>query len=106
MGISGIISNQFSHCLKANDDFEGSQIDLIINRNDQCINLCEVKYWDKPVIITKKYGNLLQERMANFRWQTGTKEVVFLTLITKLGIQTNQFDGYLIDNEIVLSDFY
>jgi len=106
LGISGIISNQYAYAIKGNGDFEGSQIDLIIDRNDQCINICEVKYLDKPLVINKQYGRQLQLRLENFKWQTGTKKTLFLTLITKSGIQTNHYEGHLVDSEVVLSDFY
>lgn len=106
LGISGIVSNQYSYSLKPQGRFEGAQIDLIIDRNDQCINICEIKYADKPLIINKQYGNQLQARLENFKWQSGTKKNVFLTFITKSGLQSIQYDGHLIDHEITLQDFY
>lgn len=106
LGISGIISRQFSYTIKPSQQYEGSQLDLIIDRNDQCINLCEVKYHDAPLVISKQYAEKLTRRIEHFRWHTATKKTVFLTFITKSGIASVKSEGHLIDNEVVLSDFY
>jgi uncharacterized protein len=106
LGIAGIISKQYSYNLKATKQNEGTQIDLIIDRNDQVINICEVKYVDKPLTITKDYGEILAQRVENFKSQSGTKKTVFLTFVSKSGINSIKYDGYLVDNEVVLTDFY
>ena len=79
------------------------QIDLILDRNDACINLCEIKYYDKPFTITKQYEELLGNRTKNFILETGTKKSVFVTFITKEGVKNNT---QIMDNEVLLSDFY
>jgi uncharacterized protein len=103
LGIAGIITEQYSYNIKSTTKNSGGQIDLIIDRNDQCINLCEIKYYDKPFVISKVYEALLKQRLQNFKWETGTKKTVFCTFITKTGIKNNTT---LIDNEILLEDFY
>ena len=103
LGIAGIISQQYAYNIKSTAKNIAGQIDLIIDRNDACINLCEIKYYDKPFIITKQYEQLLSERVKNFAWETGTKKTVFLTFITKEGLKNNM---QIVDNEILLNDFY
>jgi uncharacterized protein len=103
LGIGGIITEQYSYNIKSTAKSGGSQVDLIIDRNDQCVNLCEIKYYDKPFVISKQYEALLHKRLQNFKWETGTKKTVFLTFITKLGVKNNT---HLIDNEILLDNFY
>jgi AAA+ ATPase superfamily predicted ATPase len=103
LGIASVLTQQYSYNIKNTGEAAGNQIDLIIDRNDQCINVCEIKYYDKPFTINNKYAQLLIERMKNFKWQTGTRKTVFLTFITKSGIKYNE---HLVDNEIVLKDFY
>jgi uncharacterized protein len=103
LGIAGIVTQQYSYNIKNTAKNSGGQIDLIIDRNDQCINLCEVKYYDKPFVISNQYAALLNQRAQNFKWETGTKKTVFLTFITKAGVKNT---GHLIDNEILLKDFY
>ena len=103
LGIAGIISQQYAYNIKSTAKNMAGQIDLIIDRNDACINLCEIKYYDKPFIINKQYEQLLSERVKNFAWETGTKKTVFLTFITKEGLKNNM---QIVDNEILLNDFY
>ena len=103
LGIAGIISQQYAYNIKSTAKNIAGQIDLIIDRNDACINLCEIKYYDKPFIINKQYEQLLSERVKNFAWETGTKKTVFLTFITKEGLKNNM---QIVDNEILLNDFY
>ena len=103
LGIAGIITQQYSYNIKNTAKNSGGQIDLIIDRNDQCVNLCEIKYYEKPFVINKQYATLLTQRVQNFKWETGTKKTVFITFITKAGIKNN---SQLIDNEILLAHFY
>ena len=49
LGISGIITNECSWRTAANDEHPGAQIDLLIDRSDKAINLCEIKYSDAPI---------------------------------------------------------
>jgi uncharacterized protein len=103
LGISGIISEQYSYNIKSTAKNSGGQIDLIINRNDQCINLCEIKYHDKPFVISRQYELLLKQRVQNFKWETDTNKTVFLTFITKTGVKNK---SSLIDHQIILDTFY
>jgi hypothetical protein len=45
LGISGVVSNQYGFIVKATDISAGTQIDLIIDRHDQVISLCEMKFY-------------------------------------------------------------
>jgi uncharacterized protein len=103
LGIAGIVTQQYSYNIKNTSKNSGGQIDLIIDRNDQCINLCEIKYHEKPFVISTQYAALLTQRVQNFKWETGTKKIVFITFISKAGVKSA---GHLIDNEILLKDFY
>lgn len=103
LGIAAVITQQYSYNIKSNKTGAGSQIDLIIDRNDRCINICEIKYHEKPFNITPQYAGQLEHRIKSFKWGTGTRKTVFLTFITKSGIKYN---GQLVDSEVLLKDFY
>lgn len=60
----------------------GGQIDLIINRNDQVINLCEMKYTSAPFKLTKAYYEKMSSRRELFREQTRTRKALHLKLVT------------------------
>ncbi|TAD86622.1 MAG: ATP-binding protein [Bacteroidetes bacterium] len=106
LGIAAVISQQYAYQIKSHQLIGNHQIDLLIDRNDQCINLCEVKYHHKPFIITKQYAEILRLRMQHFGWESGTKKTVFLTFITRHGIVTQAGVETLVDSEVLLKDFY
>jgi uncharacterized protein len=103
LSIGGIITEQYSYNIKNTAKNSSGQIDLIIDRNDQCINICEIKYHDKPFVITKQYEALLEQRIQNFKWETETKKTILLTFITKAGIKNN---SSIVDNQVLLEQFY
>lgn len=61
-------------------DEKGAQIDLVIDRRDQCINLCEIKFWSDKFKLTESVAKKLNDRREIFREQLGTKKTLFNTL--------------------------
>jgi uncharacterized protein len=106
LGIAAVVTQQYSYQIKSNQLTGNHQIDLLIDRNDQCINLCEIKYHNKPFTITKQYAEILRLRMQHFGWESGTKKTVFLTFITKHGTITQSGVENIVDSEVLLKDFY
>lgn len=80
----------------------GNQIDLLINRKDHVINLCEAKYSISPFVITKKYAIELRNKAGNFISDTGTKKTIAITMLTTFGIRPNENSIGLIQNEICM----
>ena len=101
LGINGIVSNEYSWTLKGE-----AQIDLLIDRDDNCINLLEIKYYDGPYEITKGYVAQLQEKVAVFKQSTRTKKNLFVTLLTVFGTKKNEHYLSNITNEIVIEDLF
>lgn len=106
LGIGSVITQQFAYHIQNPAAKANHQIDLIIDRNDQCINICEIKYHSKPFIITKNYAEILKQRMQYFGWETETKKTIFLTFISKFGVTTQSGIPNLVDNEVLMEDFY
>ena len=100
LGISGIQSSVSSWNTAAADGHKGGQIDLIIDRRDQTVNLCEMKFSSGPFEITKKYLDQMQERRELFRAATKTRKALHLTMVTTYGLKPNAWSG-MIQNEIV-----
>ena len=72
LGISGILSNVYAWSCKPFTDqsgaeWSGGQINLIIDRSDHVMNLCEMKYTHDEYVIEKDYAQALRDRMALFR---------------------------------------
>ena len=66
---------------------DGVQIDLLIDRADKCINLCEIKFSDDELIISKAYAHVLRKKKSCFKEKTGTKKTLFMTMITTYGVK-------------------
>lgn len=87
LGISGVHTETYSWAGAS------SQIDLLIDRDDRLINLCECKYSSRDFILDKEYDARLRERQASFIDETGTRKSTLLTLITTFGLKHNEYSG-------------
>ena len=103
LGISGVITNVYSwrSALKEN----GAQIDLVIDRNDNSITLCEMKWTNKQYSITAAYEKNLNNKVETFIEENETNESVFLTMITTQGIMPNSH-SQILDNNLVLNNLF
>lgn len=103
LGISGIASNVCSWSNR--DKKQGSQIDLVIDRSDNVIDLCEMKYSDRPFELTKDYVEWLKERRDLFREQTGTNKTLHLTMVTTYGITNGKYASS-IQGRVTMDDLF
>ncbi len=106
LGISGVITNEYSWRTAANDEHPGAQIDLLIDRSDKVINLCEIKYSDNPYTIDKKYMENLRNKVALFRQITKTRKGIALTMITSSGLVKNSYSMNSIHSQITADDLF
>ena len=83
----------------------GAQIDLLIDRKDDVINLCECKYANKPYELSEKDAAALERKRDVFLSETGTKKSIHLTMITANGLVQNAWRNE-IQAEIVLDDLF
>ena len=97
LGISGIETQTASW--KSTVSENGAQIDLVIDRKDGVINLCEMKFSVNPFVIDKKYDAELKNKLGTFITETKTRKAVFLSMITTYGLQQNLYSGN-IQNEL------
>lgn len=105
LGISGILSNVYSWRKEADENGDGAQIDLLIDRNDQVVNICEMKYSLSEFVITAEYEQKLRNKKAVFINTTNTRKAVHLTMLTTYGIRQNSHSG-IIQNEVTLDDLF
>lgn len=102
LGISGVYSESSSYRTKATEVLPGTQIDLVIDRNDQVINLVEVKFHNKEFTLTKSYAKELRTKMAIFESKTKTRKQLFMTMLTTFGILPNEHSIGLIDRALTM----
>ena len=87
------------------NEWSGGQIDLIIDRSDRVINLCEMKYSNDEYSIGKIYEETIRKRASLFQYVEKTKKDLRITFITTYGIKKNEHSG-IVDNEIILDDLF
>lgn len=107
LGIAAVLTHesQWSYRPKTKSE-KGAQIDLIIDRKDDCINLCEIKFHHSEFAIDQSYAKELQRKIDVFREQTKTTKTLFLTFITPHGLRKNEYSAELVHREITLEDFF
>jgi uncharacterized protein len=106
LGVAAIYTETAGYIQKGNDQNEGVQIDLLIDRADRVINICEIKFYDAPFTITKEYAAKLRMAIAKFRTATKTRKSLFLTMITTYGLEKNIYSNELAQNEVTLDDLF
>ena len=73
-----------------NEIEKGAQIDLLFDRKDDAITLCEIKYTDEPFVLTKDYLFKLEEKAEVYRKVTRTGKQIFMVLISANGLKENK----------------
>jgi hypothetical protein len=91
---------------KKGSDQQGAQIDLVIDRADKCINLCEMKYSDSEFVVDKSYVEKLQNKKKIFREQTRTAKTLFTTLVTTYGVKKNAHYLSVVDTQLTMDDLF
>ena len=104
LGISGISTTQ-SSWTKLGDSEQGMQIDMIISRKDNIVNMCEMKYYSDEFEVDKKYDILLRNRQGLLRRMISKKSSVHNTLITTFGIKNTEY-RWSFDNVITMDDLF
>jgi hypothetical protein len=87
------------------NEINGAQIDLLIDRRDHAINVCEAKFSDSEFVIDKDYSLRLRNKIAAFKAATKTKKSLVPTMITTFGVKRNQYSGK-VQQEVVLDDLF
>ena len=99
LGISGILSNEYSWFFKGTSNDKGAQIDFVIDRSDNCINIIEVKFYNAAFEITKDYHKTLLNKKELFIEKTKTKKNVFITMVTLNDVKINEYYLSVIANQ-------
>ena len=102
LGIAGVQteSSSWRHA-SVNSTDRGAQIDLLIDRRDGVINLCEMKFSEGEFVIDKKYAGELRNKVQTFRRVTGTRKALFLTMVTTYGVKRNDYQIELVQNSVM-----
>lgn len=110
LSIGGVLSNVYSWGRKGYVDEEGNkhkggQIDMLIDRADDVINICEMKYVNSPFEITSEYEIRLRERAALFASSTRTQKALQHTFITTYGVKQN-IHSSIVQSEVTMDRLF
>ena len=105
LGIAGVQTGTSSYIIKKDGRKAASQIDLLIDRADRVINLCEIKFANKEFVIDKSYEEKLRQRSDIIQELTNNKKNIHLTFITTFGLHKNVYANR-VQNSLTMSDLF
>ena len=103
LGISGVHTESSPWSSKQKND--GAQIDMLIDRADNIINVCEMKFSEDEYTVTSSYDKQLRHKMTVFREETKCRKTLHLTLVTTFGLCFNEYAGS-IQKAITMDDLF
>jgi uncharacterized protein len=106
LGISGVYAEASSFVFKGNDTEQGIQIDLLIDRKDQIINLFEIKFYNEIWQFDKANAADLREKIAIFKRISKTKKHIFLSVIATFGMRQNAHSLGFVDRILDLDALF
>jgi len=106
LGIAGIDSEITTWRSQGKDGEDDAQIDLLVDRSDQTINLCEMKYTTVPFLISKKVAADHRRKREVFQRKTKTKKTLVTTFVTSAGLKDGGHKDEVVDAEIELGDLF
>lgn len=106
LGISGVLTNEYSWRHIADDIHPaGVQIDLLLDRADNLVNICEMKWSSKPFAIDKEYDAKLRLKAGTFSDVTQTRKGVNTTLVASSGVVDNMY-RHSVQSVVTLDDLF
>ena len=107
LGIAGVLSEEYIWFSRENDELgiPGAQIDLLIERRDRIINICEIKFASDEYVIDKDYDMKLRNKIETFRKLTSNKSGLQLTMITTYGVKANKYSN-IAGSQVTLEDLF
>lgn len=105
LGIQGVSTRQSSWALQGDDEIEGMQIDLLIERADHIINLCEMKFYGEDFAVNKAYYKKMTQRQKLITERITRRLVIHATLITTYGLKYNEYSG-VFQHVVTMNDLF
>lgn len=106
LGIGAVYTTTYSYLKKGTADEKGLQIDMLLERADQVINLFEIKFYNTEFKLTEKYAQQLRDRLHLFQQLSKTRKQVVLTFITSFGLQVNKHSIGLVDSDLTMDALF
>ena len=105
LGVSGVVTEESLWSKRGTEDSKGTQIDLLINRKDNVLNMCEIKFCSDLFAVDKEYHFTLIRRKELLREMIPKRASIHSTLITTYGVKYNEYSGDFI-SVVTLDDLF
>jgi len=99
-------TGSWRHIPKQKSIEQGAQVDLLFDRDDGVITLCEIKYSDKIFVVDKAYAKQLANKIEVFEKHSLTKKKIELVMITFVGMRDTIWSEELIVNDVIFEELY
>lgn len=108
LGIAGVATEEshWQYFPSRNDGERGAEVDILMDRADECIHLIDSKFCNEEFVITAEYAQHLERKKQVFQRVTGTKKTIFLTMITPFGVVKNEHYLGLVDQQLTMDDLF
>ena len=106
LGIAGVFTKVSSFYFRGNEELPGAQIDIVIERNDGIIHLCEAKFTSTEFVLNKEINQGLRRKRLVFQEVTKTKKMVVTTLFSTYSAIQNQYYNEEIHSEVTLESLF
>ena len=103
--IGGVKSSLSAWSVRGDDEQDGVQIDLLISRADNVVNLCEMKFTSDEYTISKDEERKLRTRIEALKKTLTAKQTVHLTMITTYGVAYGKHAG-VIQKQLTMDDLF
>lgn len=105
LGISGVITTQSAWSLRGDDEKEGTQIDLLICRKDNVVNMCEMKFCADEYTVTKAYERKLVHRQILLSDLVNRRTAIHPVLVTTYGLVYNEYSSSFL-HTVLMDDLF
>lgn len=106
LGIGGIETYESAWRYVPGNGKPGAQIDLLIDRSDKCINLCEIKFYGDEFMIDKAYASEIKRKLYVFQDKTKTRKSLFFTIISTFGVKKNSYSDTLVQKSLTMEALF
>lgn len=105
LGIDGVKTFVSAWSVRGDNEKDGVQIDLLISRADNVVNLCEMKFVSDEYVVTKDEESKLRNRIESLKRTLTAKQTVHLTMITTYGVAYGKHSG-IVQRQVVMDDLF
>ena len=102
--IGGVSSRESAYVISGDAENAGTQIDLLIDRDDDVVNLCEIKYYKEPFTVSKSYNETL-EHWKSLMQETFPGMTFHLTFIGSSGLNRTSYSDIFV-SEVTAEDLF